>query len=351
MAAGLVTEAYPLDLLFQNSQIEDEPEVGAIYRGGPLFRPQVRSSSPHSLRSASTSSSSSSSSSSFFAGRLGAIAAVVELAISRWARGRTSSSSDSSSSSSQSSITTQSRSRVSRRRRRRSGSSHLHSIQSERDIRARIKAREESRQISREFTLYIPPGLVSAQPPPHGNEEAALSGVSRTTSLPSVLAKLEAALRRSTKARRAYDRSRNPKLLSVPLHDPMAHHHYMLPDSISWPDVTTSRKGRKGKERDNGAVTEPVTMAPSPSETAGAIVNHKAWWLDVARPTWADMSAIGKVTSDEPLSVFHHLADMLLATAATTPSVDVRGYLTARPSREIGAFPKAGVLLPRIPGH
>ncbi|GLB36116.1 putative corA-like Mg2+ transporter protein [Lyophyllum shimeji] len=235
-----------------------------IYRGPPI-------GSSIRAPSISTVDSSSSSSSSFLAGgrgRLGAIAAVVELAISRWARGNASDTS-SSSSSSRSSIVTLSRSQRARVRRRRSAAT-IHSLQSERDIAAhisRLKAREESRQIPRQFTLYLPPYLS-----PHAKaaqRDATRPRVTSTASLSLLLPQLDAALKKATRVRRNQDRQRIPKSHAKRR---MEHHDYMLSDT---------------------AVSSPT---PPPAKP-------RAWYLDVASPSWEDMRTLGKCLHLHPLTL------------------------------------------------
>lgn len=263
----------------------DDDENDDIYRG----------SAPPSPRQSSLSSSSSSSSSSSgsFLGvaRLGAIANVLEHALTHWARGNSSSSS-SSSSSTKSSIQTQSRSQMARRRKRRPSMGNLQSEQSERDIAARIslmKAREELRQVSRQFCLYLPPAyraFVSAEDPQDtvGDPQR----VTLSSSLPFVLGQLDSALRKASKARRYQERSR---AVRSPSPSPLLHQDFMLPESLKIPsrpasftDLNRARsRSRKGKSR------EPRAAFDLSQSTA------KTWYLDVASPTSADMHAIGKV--------------------------------------------------------
>jgi len=274
----------PPDTLF----LEDMDEAD-IYRGEP----------PSPPRSPSRGSTTSSSSSSFLGGgRLGAIAAVVELAITRWARGNPSSSSSSSSlSSSRSSIVTVSRSQLARRRKRRAHAGTLHKMQSERDISAhisRIKAREQSRQIPRQFNLYLPPPLSSGA----GNTQAHSQRIISTSSLPLILGQLDIALKKSSKARRNHERIRSPPEESYPSQLSFSHHHYMLPESVMTPsrpasftDLDVLRKGKKGKSK--GIATTAMNNPPMSTEKPQSM--PKAWWLDVSSPTWEDIRAIGKV--------------------------------------------------------
>lgn len=221
------------------------PDVD-IYRGG----------SPTSCSFASATSSSS----SFVGARLGTIATVVELAISRWARQWRGTASDSSSSSSRSSVITLSRPQWLRIRRRRSVAT-VQSEQSERDIAAHIsllKAREESRQVPRNFTLYLPPSLSSSKD--------AAPCITPTTSLPLLLQQLDIAVKKATKAHRSYDRQHLPSSKSHAKR-PMRHQDYMLPSSAE-PSIISQE-------------TKP-----------------KVWYLDVASPTWEDMRTLGKVCMD-----------------------------------------------------
>ncbi|KAJ6575072.1 hypothetical protein B0H19DRAFT_1127021 [Mycena capillaripes] len=240
-----------------------------IFRGEPP--PPPRSPSP-----SHKSAVSSSSSGSYLGGRLGAIAAIVELAISKWAGNESSDSSSSSSSTSDSDA----------RRSRRNKSEH--------DISSRIsrmQAREESRQIPRQFALYLPPSLAS----PDANSQR----VTHTSDLPSILGQLDTALKRSTKARRQQERDRSPR----PELDPPKprHLHFMLPDVVKTPSRAASftdlaalgEAQRKGKFKE-GQV---------PHSTNRSTAMPKAWFLDVSSPTWDDMRAIGRLLHLHPLTL------------------------------------------------
>ncbi|RDB29644.1 hypothetical protein Hypma_015563 [Hypsizygus marmoreus] len=283
----------------QSSQVDDDDhDESDIYRGEPPSPVLTRSPSPQS-----TVSSSSSSSSSFSfrgRGRLGAIAAVVELAISRWARGASSgSSSSSSSSSSQSSIVTVSRSHRSRVRKRRSVGT-LHSLQSERDIAAlisRIKAREESRQIPRCFTLYLPPTLSPWHSSP-GGQEGKLQRTTWTASLPLLLDQLDAVLKKAIRSRRNQRRNHVPGGTSQ---SSQLHHDYMLPQAAMAPfKHRRTRAARKDKHREGLAHQKNGDSCPP---EVSLTVKPKAWFLDVAAPTWEDMRAIGKLLHLHPLTL------------------------------------------------
>ncbi|KAF7339502.1 hypothetical protein MSAN_02164600 [Mycena sanguinolenta] len=240
-----------------------------IFRGDPP--PPPRSPSP-----SRESNVSSSSSSSILGGRLGAIAAIVEHAISRWAGNESSSSSSSSTSDSGSGA----HSRATRRTRR---------SKSEHDISTRIsrmQAREESRQIPRQFSLYLPPSLAS---------DANTQHIQTTSDLSSILRQLDTALKRSTRARRQQERERSPPALDPPK---PRHLHYMLPDAVKTPSRAASftdlsalaESQRKGKGKEGQATKRPLSVP-------------KAWFLDVSSPTWDDMRAIGKLLHLHPLTL------------------------------------------------
>lgn len=282
-----------LQTLVLDERPENEDD-GDIYRGPPPYTPQP--GRPGSV--SSTSSSSSSSSSSTVGGPLGALAAVVERAITRWARANWSTSSldsgSSDSSSSKSSFRTTNRS-VNRRRKSLADLKRAHS---EREVAARIRAREERRYVDREFCLYLPPASGPSKLPPLPEEER----TTRTTSLQSVLSQLDIALKRANKARKPRNRPRPtrqpPFEDAVPL---LPHLDYMIPDPdySSQPGSSSSQSPiptlRKGKQREGLAAPSPLPSSlVGISSTPGA-ANQPAWWLDVASPTWEDMRAIGKV--------------------------------------------------------
>lgn len=274
-----------------------------IYRGEPPFPKDDVSSVT------TGSSGSSSSSSERFGGPLGAITAVVELAISRWARGvrrgssassvstsSSSTSSSSTSSTSRSSVNTLTRMRRRLRRRRSASQTSLQTMQSERDIVARIsrlKALEESRQLARHFALYLPPTMAIPGRDlfmvPEGKDDRILS----TTSLSFLLRQLENITKR-TRNRRPRGRSRGPQNILEPSRSTGRHH--LNADNLVRPlhsasSFDPSKKSKKGKSRQSPAVSSaPVASKPR--------LMPKAWFLDVASPTWADLKALGKVSKD-----------------------------------------------------
>ncbi|GJJ08799.1 hypothetical protein Clacol_003018 [Clathrus columnatus] len=243
-------------------------EENDIYRGGPSTAIPIVVDRAESIAATETSSSSSSSSSSGWSGlglRKGALGAVLELAINRWARA-TSASSSRSSVSSVSSVNTRSR----RRSRRRPSLSTSINTHSEYIIRARIQARGVGRTIPRELVLFLPSALVVnhiTKSIPAINKQR----VFRSTSLPLVLTRLDAAIKRLAKLRKpARLRSLSPDV---------------SPNVLEYPD------NRKGKAREG---IETVKVSP-PSQSA--------WWLDVASPTWSDMREIGKLLHLHPLTL------------------------------------------------
>ena len=272
---------------------EEEEDDDDIYRGLPddQLSPAVISVAQPPPRPESSASGTSSSSSSRYSvsGRLGALAAVVEQAITRWARRNSSSSSiasstSSSSSASKSALSVQTKS--TRKRRRRYNADH--NARSERDIRARLRARQETRRIPRGFSLYVPPQLRTSRP--HISDatlEYDEQGVLRTHLLPAVLNQVQWALRLSEKLRqpeRILQRNNN-----IPT---------ILIDGVpQTPPMPQGRRAGKGKHRD-------LSKAPRehiPRHVPGGAVDSEkgpwpSWWLDISSPTYTDMRALGKVT-------------------------------------------------------
>lgn len=259
-----------------------------IYRGAPTT---------FALDGADDISENSSSSSSSI-GPLGALAAAVELAITRWAKIHSDGSSTTSSSSSSSGSTTK-RTSVTRRRksRRYSASASLFNIRHERAFYVRKKAREECKLVSREFTLLLPfeasdtldKSQTSSGMHPNAIDNLVQQRVVKTTSMSLVLSHLDSALRKSAKLRRNQERSTHSSDLSDYFHD-RSH--------------TPSSKGTgKGKiKKSDGSLderagtTQPRSFA-RPSRSTDLQSYRKTWWLDVASPTWDDMRSIGKVNN------------------------------------------------------
>ncbi|KAI0724624.1 hypothetical protein C8T65DRAFT_599267 [Cerioporus squamosus] len=306
----------------------DEDGDHDIYRGTPPTPPR----SPSPMSSSSSTSSSSSSSVSIFGGRLGAISAGVENAISRWARAWMSSSSLSSSSSSSASVATQAKSHTTRRRKRRPRSiATLHNARSEREVAARIRAREDLRTIPRGFVLYAPKRpIAGAKSQAAADRKAARAALQdpilRSTSLDVVMNRLNAVLRESAKARRVRTepaqtqpqaRSTPPTIALSPHSRPLSplHQDYMLSDESdvarstpSIPGHGAQRKDGKGKQRASVVQlpqSPPVVPVASPPPQIALEPQRapKAWWLDVSSPTWEDMCAIGKLLHLHPLTL------------------------------------------------
>lgn len=277
------------------------PSEDDIYRG------KVPPAIPIIAESVASASSTSSFSGSLITGRLGALAAVLENAITRWARRRNSSASVSSSSSSSSStsshsIYTPSRLRHSRRRKRRTSSANMRSTHSEREVAARLRVRQEIRRVDRGFTLYLPPSLnLEITTRLSETSDRSQRSVSQTTSLPVTLNCLEAVLKKASKAKKIKGKQRQFSLSIPPV---SAHHDYMSNGVLSRPasfddfsSALLSSVQTKHKKFSSGNCT--LTPGGSPELDRAP----KAWWLDVASPTWDDLQTIGKLLHIHPLTL------------------------------------------------
>ncbi|CDO71624.1 hypothetical protein BN946_scf184911.g94 [Trametes cinnabarina] len=303
---------------------DSEGEDHDIYRGRPPTPTRTASPAP-------SSQTSSSSSSSVFGGRLGAISAGVEHAISRWARAWTSSTTLSSSTSSSASVISLTKSQTTRRRKRRPRSlATVHNARSEREVAARIRAREDLRTIPRGFVLYTPTPAIQVDKAPHERsrrQQPAREPVFRTTSLQEVTTRLSAVLKERAKARRPRTEPASP----IPSRPLSPHHDYMLSDES---DVARPSPGlpprssaqAKGKQRASMARSVQSLPAASTikSQLPGSFASRvpKAWWLDVSSPTWEDMCAIGKLLHLHPLTL--------------------EDILTQDPREKLELFPKLG---------
>ncbi|KAI6047669.1 hypothetical protein EDC04DRAFT_10472 [Pisolithus marmoratus] len=255
-----------------------------IYRG----ERQHNVSRPADVHSVHSSFSSSSSGSAPISG-IGALAAVVEHAISRWAHRYLPTSLPSGSSVSlytqRSSAYAQSRRHGSRRKGR--PVSLNATIASEYDMNARMGARRESRRVPREFTLYLPPEMTrdnSAFPVYHAQQ-----AVFRGTSLSHILSRLDSAQKnaaRPRKGKKIYRPTGYPLTIVVPSGQLQAPNR-----SHSSTDVTAIRQS-KGKQSAM-SVHPPVQIEKA----------SKAWWLDVANPSWDDLRRIGKLLHLHPLTL------------------------------------------------
>ena len=167
-----------------------------------------------------------------------------------------------------------------------------------------MKALEKSREIPREFALYLPPAAHQLPGSFIGTDmntrkEMGDRRILWTTSLPLVLAQLDIASRKSGKHRRL--RHHQNETLTEQTSS-VAASHTLTQTFPGIPSPSTSqvrssspgpsRKAKKGKEREAQVGNEKLisisTQEDSPPRPA-------AWFLDVANPTWADLRAIGKV--------------------------------------------------------
>lgn len=320
-----------------NPDVCGEEEDDDIYRGLPDDQspPAVITIPLPPPRPESSASSSSSSSSSGYSvsGRLGALAAVVEQAITRWA-GRNSSSSSLTSSTSSSSSASRSvlsiQTKSTRKRRRRHSADH--NARSERDILARIRVRQETRRIPRGFSLYVPPQLRTSRTNTQTSDPTLQydeQGILRTHLLPAVLSRVQQALRLSEKLRQpertVQEVDRIPTIEATNT------------DGSPSPPMTQNRDHRrtgKGKHREPNRmprehVPRPIPEGPVNFERG----SWPSWWLDISSPTYADMRALGKVqfafcTTAIPVPT--------CPLAAPPSPVDPGGYSATGSTRENG---------------
>lgn len=182
-------------------------------------------------------------------------------------------------------------------------------MQSERNIAARRRALKESRQIPRNFALYVPPQEAEAGrwAPPipsrvvSGDRDKAINErIIWTTSLPLVLSQVEAAMKRRSRPRRPRGRSRGPSTRSNGSTPAEYFERQEVAHNLATSGVNsaTVRKLKKGKQRDPHASLRRAELPtgcdpPTLDETH---VLPKAWFLDVASPTWEDLRALGKVS-------------------------------------------------------
>lgn len=310
--SDVLSSSYPLNTIPSNpvpslgaqNPIRDMPSEDDIYRG------KVPPALPAIAESVAPASSTSSSSGSFITGRLGALATVLENAITRWARRRSSSASTSSSSSSSASFHSStyapSRPRHSRRRKRRTSFANMRSTHSEREVAARLRVRREIRRVDRGFTLYLPPNLNPEITTTRLLEslDRPQQSVSHTTSLPVALNCLEAALKKASRAKKGKGKQRQFSLGTPPL---SLYHDYMSDDLLCRPasfgDLSAALSPSvQGKQKE----FPPGNRTPNESSPGGLPEFNrapKAWWLDVASPTWDDLQTIGKLLHIHPLTL------------------------------------------------
>lgn len=239
-----------------------------------------------SVSSDSSSSSSASSASAHLVQR--ALATVVELAISHWARSSTDDSSSSSSTSTRATSPERSLRRRRSRRRPRRGSVSTVTIDHSQIARDR-EAIERARRVPRNFHLVLP------EVPSRGRK--AQQRTLQTSSLPAVLSQLELALKRSARARR----DRHPRYRPTPpaptiSFGPSAVHHPSLshttPALVN--GVQTEEENRRSRQKQPKHLVRP-SIGTVGGRDGGFTTGQSAWWLDVASPTWEDMRAIGTV--------------------------------------------------------
>ena len=274
------------------------PEDGDIYRGSDHL---VSDSRPHSPAPFSVASSSSSSSASTRLVRR-ALAALVELAISRWARSASDASSSTSSSPSRaSSIVSTSPRRRRRLYRRTSTVTSNYTITPAQRALAH-EALERSRRVPREFTLLLP------VPPNSKPDRVSPQRAMCSSSLPIVLSQLGNALTESARSRKEKQR---PRLIRG-----HAEHDPQVPSGSSGGATLGEGVGIASSPRVAVTASTPLRMFTSPQSPkarlsrphirpsigtiaaadGGFAMGQKAWWLDVASPTWEDMRAIGTVS-------------------------------------------------------
>src|SRR5258708_37792376 len=274
-----------------------------IYRGDRPTTPQTQElGSAASLKSISIASSGSSR---LPGGRLGALATRLEQAIARWARKNwadSSSSIISSATSDTSRWSFRTTTRSSRRRRPPSIADILHREESERAVAARIRAREISRVVPREFNLCAPPPSLSQDAGPIEEEQR----VVRTFALDVMLPHLNPLLRSSGKHRRPRNRSRIPRTEldyhhQRHLHPRQAHsvedesHDVSHNDALRAPSLT-AEKG-KGKIPSTMPLPDALQTSSTSRSQRDPVAGkpRQAWQLDVASPTWGDMKTLGRV--------------------------------------------------------
>lgn len=155
----------------------------------------------------------------------------------------------------------------------------------------------------------------------------------QTALLPLVLAKLDTAMKKSSKAKRVLDRSRASRAGQQTARSPLSQladiaappilrrsHRAASSQQTSITDLGAARKSRKGKEREetrfpaatseysqqmrqhhasrmpSHPTTLPGSLTPPSTRQGVALTSEAAWWMDVASPTYDDLRNIGKVS-------------------------------------------------------
>jgi magnesium transporter len=245
---------------------------------------------------------------------------TIERAIGRWARrgrtdGNSSSSSSNSSSSSSSTSSASSRSPTRRRGRKRSSSIQSHTT----SLMTRRQLRQASRIVPREFVLFLPleHGMTSRPPSSTLGGVAHLNEGDRilhTTSLKLVLGQLGTALKRNAKTQRPP----RPAFTTASQNGTLRHTRVSLPSTSGKRSTTANdvprvafdvglsaarsprdrrhaidHKKAKGKQWE---APRQIFWQEQMHTAAGVNGSQRAWWLDVASPTWDDMRSLGKVS-------------------------------------------------------
>lgn len=282
----------------QPLQFSDHDSNGDIYRGS--VPSDLRTVTPDNITvSSSTSSSSSSTSTASIRLVQRALATVVELAISRWAR-HSPSTDDGSSSSSTSTHPSSTRRRRSRRRPRRASVSTV-SIDPAQIAQAR-DASERARRVPRDFHLVLP------YPP--SRSRGIQQRVLHTANISTILSRLELAMKRSSRPQKE-KQSRFQRESAVPI----------SPRTLALQNVSPTRIEediRRRRLKQPRQLVRP-SIGLSNQQDGGFGQGRSAWWLDVASPTWEDMRAIGTVRRDSQLSIFV-ATFILILYAAPAPS-------------------------------
>ena len=193
----------------------------------------------------------------------------------------------------------------------------------------RRQLREASRIVPREFVLFLPPEYSTTPHPPtstlggviHPNER---DRVLRTPSLKLVLAQLVTALKRNAKTQRP-----RPAFTTASQNGALKHTPVSLPSTSGKRSAIPNDVPRVAFDADLGAARPPRDRRPATGHKktkgkqweaprqifwqeqtdagGGATGSQRAWWLDVASPTWDDMRSLGKVRS--PMHILRSVND------------------------------------------
>jgi magnesium transporter len=180
------------------------------------------------------------------------------------------------------------------------------------EVHARIRAREEARQAPREFLLYSPRLAEASSQKPKTRARAVdvgsePPGVLRTTALAGILQELSKSMKTTARSRRSQALSaapahaQDPNIRAEGTSEGLRFRDFALPTvppssdyrPVEIEDARMRRRGRKGKHRSDAPDNVPSATRMVREPTDADL--DRAWWLDVASPTWEDMRAIGKV--------------------------------------------------------